>query len=398
MKLARRISLIKPSVTLAITAKAKAMRADGIDVIGFGAGEPDFDTPDIIKKAAMDAMNSGFTKYTAVAGINELKDAVIAKFRNDQGLEYERDNILVSCGAKHSLYNISQALFEEGDEVIIPAPYWVSYPEQVAVTGATPVILLTKEDEDFKIQPEELEKVITKKTKGIIINSPSNPTGAAYTKDELQKIADVLKDKDLIIISDDIYEKIVYDGLKFCNIAQLGDSFKEKTIVVNGVSKAYSMTGWRIGYIAGPKEIIKACSKLQSQSTSNPTSIAQYAATAALTRAEGEISKMVDQFYIRRNYIVAALNDIEGVSCNMPKGAFYVFPDVSNCYGKSYNGKVIGNSVELYGYLLEDVKVAVIPGATFGSDNNIRLSYATSLENIKKGIARIKEGIAKLKA
>ena len=398
MKLARRISLIRPSVTLAITAKAKAMKADGIDVIGFGAGEPDFDTPDIIKKAAVAAMDSGYTKYTAVAGINELKDAAIEKFRNDQGLEYERDNILVSCGAKHSLYNISQALFEEGDEVIVPAPYWVSYPEQVAVTGAKPVILQTKESEDFKIDPAELEKVITDKTKGIIINSPSNPTGTAYTKDELQIIADVLKDKDLIIISDDIYEKIVYDGFEFCNIAQLGDSFKEKTIIVNGDSKAYSMTGWRIGYIAGPKEIIKACSMLQSQSTSNPTSISQYAATAALKYSEDEIPRMVEQFDMRRKYIVAALNDIEGVSCTMPKGAFYVFPDVSSCYGKSRNGKVINNSVDMSGYLLEDVKVAVIPGAAFGSDNNIRLSYATSLENIKKGIARIKEGIDELKA
>jgi aspartate aminotransferase len=397
MKLAKRMSLIKPSVTLSITAKAKALKADGIDVIGFGAGEPDFDTPDVIKRAAVDAIGKGYTKYTAVSGINELKDAIIEKLKRDQGLEYERGNILVSCGAKHSLYNITQALFEVGDEVIIPAPYWVSYPEQISLTGATPVILEAKEADGFKIKAGDLEEAITDKTKGIIINSPSNPTGAAYTKEELKEIADVLKGRDLTIISDDIYEKNVYDGFKFCNIAQLDHSLKEKTIVVNGVSKAYSMTGWRIGYIAGSKDVVKACSMLQSQSTSNPASIAQYAAAAALGCPEEEISDMLTQFGVRRKYIVDALNDIKGVRCLMPQGAFYVFPDVSGCYGKSIDGRTINGSVDLSGYLLENVNVAVIPGAAFGSDNNIRLSYATSLENIKTGVARIKDGLGRLR-
>ncbi len=397
MKISKRMSLIKPSVTLAITAKAKALKASGIDVIGFGAGEPDFDTPDIIKKAAIDAIDKGYTKYTAVGGINELKDAVIRKLKRDQGLDYKRDNILVSCGAKHSLYNLTQALFEEGDEVIIPAPYWVSYPEQISITGATPVILNTRESQGFKVHISALENTITDKTRGIILNSPSNPTGAAYTKGELQKIADLIKGKDITVISDDIYEKIVYDGFEFSSIAGLGKEIKKKTVIVNGVSKAYSMTGWRIGYIAGPKRLIKECSMLQSQSTSNPTSIAQYAAVKALNCPDEVIFKMVREFDKRRKYIVQALSFIDGVSCNMPAGAFYVFPDVSNHFGKNYNGKSIGGSVDMANYLLNDCNVAVVPGAAFGADNNIRLSYATSMENIKTGIERIKDGISRLK-
>ncbi len=398
MKISKRMSLIRPSVTLAITAKAKAMKADGIDVIGFGAGEPDFDTPDIIKKAAEDAIDRGYTKYTAVSGIPELKDAIISKLDRDHGLEYARENILVSCGAKHSLYNLTQALFEEGDEVIIPAPYWVSYPEQVAFTGAKPVILPTSEANGFKINPEELKAAINENTRGIFINSPSNPSGAAYSKDELQSIANVLEDKELTIISDDIYEKIVYDGFKFHNIAELSEKIKAKTVLVNGVSKAYSMTGWRIGYIAAPKEIVSACSMLQSQSTSNPTSIAQYAAVAALGCPDSVIGDMVEQFDIRRKHIIEALNDIDGVACTTPNGAFYVFPDISAVFGKNYNGRVIKNSLDFSDYLLEEMNIAVVPGSAFGSDNNIRLSYVTSMENIDKGITRLRDGIARLKA
>jgi aspartate aminotransferase len=397
MKISKRMSLIRPSITLAITAKAKAMKADGIDVIGFGAGEPDFDTPDIIKQAAVDALKKGLTKYTAVSGINELKDAIINKLERDQGLTYERENILVSCGAKHSLYNVTQALFEEGDEVIIPAPYWVSYPEQISLTGAKPVILEGKEEDGFKITPAALKNAITKRTRGIFLNSPSNPSGAAYTREELAGIGEVLADKDIIIISDDIYEKNVYDGFKFSNIAQISEELKAKTVVVNGVSKAYSMTGWRIGYIAADKDIVKACSMLQSQSTSNPTSIAQYACVTALTADEAMISEMLNEFDKRRKYIVDALNDIDGVNCRTPQGAFYVFPDVSESYGKSAGGKTINGSVDLAAYLLEEIKVAVVPGAAFGADNNIRLSYATSMENIKEGISRIKGGIERLK-
>lgn len=396
MRIASRMSLIKPSVTLAITAKAKAMKASGINIIGFGAGEPDFDTPESVKTAGKDAIDKGYTKYTEVGGINELKDAIINKLYRDHGLKYGRENILVSCGAKHSLYNLTQALFEEGDEVIIPSPYWVSYPDQIILTGATPVILEPSDKDSFKITPADLKRAITPATRGIIINSPSNPSGAAYTKEELQALAKVLEGKDITIISDDIYEKIVYDGFKFTNIAQLSDELKAKTVVVNGVSKAYSMTGWRIGYLAADREVVKACDILQSQSTSNPTSISQYASVAALNCPEEEIQKMVEQFDIRRKYIAQALNDIDGVTCALPKGAFYVLPDVSEIFGRRFNGKVIGDSVTLSDYLLNDAKVAVIPGAAFGADRNIRLSYATSMENIKNGVERIKDGIARL--
>ena len=396
VKLAERISRIKPSPTLAITAKANALRAEGHDVIGFGAGEPDFDTPANIKKAAIKAIEAGFTKYTPVGGTDELKDAIIGKLERENHLSYRRSEIVVSCGAKHTLYNLAQVIFEEGDEVVIPAPYWVSYIDIVALSGAKPVVIETSQREGFKLQAQQLAKAINGRTKAFIINSPSNPAGISYSRQELEPLATVLVEKDLLVISDDIYEKIIYDGEEFCSLATLQTEIKKKLIVVNGLSKAYAMTGWRIGYAAGPEEIVAAVTKLQSQSTSNPTSIAQKAAVEALNGPQESVVAMVEEFKKRRNVIVAALNEIPGVKCMLPQGAFYVFPDFSAFYGRSYAGKVVTNSTELTAYLLEVAKIAVVPGVEFGQDNHLRLSYATSLENIEKGVARIKDAVMKL--
>lgn len=396
MKLASRVAKVKPSETLAITAKANALRAQGRDVIGFGAGEPDFDTPDHIKKAAIKAIEAGFTKYTPVGGTDELKDAIINKLKVDNNLEYKRSQIVVSCGAKHSLYNLAQALFEEGDEVIIPAPYWVSYPDIVVLAGGTPVILNTLEKDGFKMTPQQLRAAITSRTKAVILNGPSNPTGAAYSPDDLKALAAVLADTDIFIISDDIYEKILYADFSFANIAMVDSRLKERIIVVNGVSKAYAMTGWRIGYAAGPEQIIGAISKIQSQNTSNPASISQKASVAALNGDQSVVTMMVGEFRKRRDYIVQALNNISGIRCLMPEGAFYVFPNVSAIYGRSYSGRKITNSTEFIEYLLDEANVATVPGAAFGSDDHIRLSYATSLKNIEEGVKRIKNAMAKL--
>ena len=396
MKLATRVAKIKPSETLAITAKANALKAEGRDVIGFGAGEPDFDTPANIKQAAIKAIEAGFTKYTPVGGTDELKDAIINKLKRDNSLDYKRSQIVVSCGAKHSLYNLAQALFETGDEVIIPAPYWVSYPDIVVLAGGTPVILNTLEKDGFKINPQQLKAAITPNTRALIINGPSNPTGAAYSPEELKAIAAVLIDEDILIITDDIYEKILYTKYPFANIASVESKLKDRTIVVNGVSKAYAMTGWRIGYAAGPEEVIAAVSKIQSQNTSNPTSISQKASVEALNGDQSVVAVMVGEFLKRRDVIVAALNDIPGVKCLLPEGSFYVFPNVSGVYGRSYKGKKIIGSTELIDYLLDEANVAAVPGAAFGSDDHIRLSYATSLKNIEEGVKRIKNAIAKL--
>jgi aspartate aminotransferase len=396
VKLASRVAKVKPSETLAITAKANALRAQGRDVIGFGAGEPDFDTPDHIKQAAIRAIEAGFTKYTPVGGTDELKDAIIAKLKTDNRLEYKRSQVVVSCGAKHTLYNLAQALFEEGDEVIIPAPYWVSYPDIVVLAGGTPVILNTLEKDGFKMKPEQLKASITGRTRAVIFNGPSNPTGAAYSPDELKELAAVLVDTDIFAISDDIYEKILYADFPFANLAMADPRLKDRTIVVNGVSKAYAMTGWRIGYAAGPEEIIGAISKIQSQNTSNPASISQKASVAALNGDQQVVSMMVAEFRKRKDYIVGALNDIPGIYCPMPGGAFYVFPNVSGLYGRSYEGKKITNSTEFIEYLLDGANVATVPGVAFGSDDHIRLSYATSLTNIEEGVRRIKDAVAKL--
>jgi aspartate aminotransferase len=396
MKLAERVNKIQPSPTLAIDAKAKALKAQGVDVVGFGAGEPDFDTPVNIKEAAKKAIDAGFTKYTPVGGTDELKDAIIAKMKKDHGLEYSRDEVSVACGAKHSLYNISQALIQEGDEVIIPAPYWVSYPDQVVLAGGTPVFIGTDETTAFKITPEQLEKAITGKTKALLINSPCNPTGSSYTVAELEAIGRVCLKHDFMIITDDIYERLVYDGLKFANIVQVLPELKPRTIVVNGVSKTYAMTGWRIGYACGPRELMGAITKMQSQSTSNPTSIAQKAAVEALNGPQDAVAAMVVEFEKRRTYIVERLNAIPGVTCFKSTGAFYVFPNFSVVYGKSFNGKKISNSTEFAAYLLEEAKVAIVPGVAFGADRYARLSYAVSMENIKKGLDRIEAAIKNL--
>jgi len=397
MKLARRVSSIQPSPTLAITSKAKAMKAEGIDVVGFGAGEPDFDTPDHIKAVAKKALDEGYTKYTPVPGTPELKDAVIEKFRRDNGLEYKRENIIVSVGAKHSIYNVGQALFEEGDEIIIPAPYWVSYPDIALLASATPVILETKEEAGFKLTPEQLDQAITPRTKCVVLNSPSNPTGAAYSGEELKRIADVIVRRDITVLSDDIYEMLVYDGFRFESIASFGEEIKKRTIVVNGLSKAYSMTGWRIGYVAADKDLVAAMTNIQSQSTSNPVSFCDKAAIEALNGPKEFMKEWVTEFDRRRRTIVDRLNKISGVSCLLPQGAFYVFPNFSKLYGKKTpSGKVIDGSSSFAAYLLEDHKVASVPGIAFGADDFQRLSYATSMKNIEKGIGRIEEAVRAL--
>jgi len=396
MKLADRVQRIQPSPTLVIDAKAKALKAEGIDIVGFGAGEPDFDTPANIREAAKRAIEAGFTRYTPVGGTDELKDAVIAKLKRDNGLEFGRDQISAACGAKHSLYNISQALIQEGDEVIITSPYWVSYPDQVLLAGGTPVFVRTDEKTSFKLTPELLEQAVTGRTKALILNSPCNPTGTSYSEEELRHLGEVCLRHDFLIISDDIYESLLYDGLSFSNIAMAVPELLPRTIIVNGVSKTYAMTGWRIGYAAGPKEVISAMTKMQSQSTSNPTSIAQKAAVEALNGPQDAVAAMNVEFEKRRSYIIERLNAIPGISCFRSTGAFYAFPNVSGLYGKCFGGKTIANSTELAAYFLEQARVAVVPGIAFGADNYIRFSYATSMENIRKGIDRIEEAIANL--
>jgi aspartate aminotransferase len=395
--LSNRAKNLKPSPTLAITAKAKSMTAQGIHVVSFGAGEPDFDTPDNIKHAAITAIKGGFTKYTAAGGIDELKDAVIQKFQRDNQLTFKRSQILISCGGKHAIYNLAQALFDQGEEVIIPAPYWVSYPAIVELADATPVILETTEEDDFKINPDDLIKMITPRTKALVLNSPSNPTGSGYTKADLEKIADIVVAKNIFVLSDEIYEKIIYDGFRFASIASLGEEILKRTIIVHGVAKTYAMTGWRIGYTAGPEEIVTAMNNIQSQSTSNPNSIAQKASVEALLGPQQEVDKMVSAFTRRRDYIVDRLNGMKGVSCYKPVGAFYVFPNFSSFYGRSYQGRKIANSSDLGTFLLDVARVAVVPGIEFGADAFQRLSYATSMEDIREGLNRIEEGLEKLK-
>ena len=398
MKLSKRVSSIKPSPTLEITERAAAMKAEGIDIIGFGAGEPDFDTPEHIKKAAIDALKKGYTKYTPVSGVNALKDAIIAKLQRDNRLTYNREEVIVSCGAKHTLYNLAQAMFEEGMEVIIPAPYWVSYPDIVLLAGGTPVFVNTTEEEGFLLTAEKFERAITKRTRALILNYPSNPTGATYDLDTLEEIAKVAVRHNIFVISDEIYEKILYTDIHHVSIASLNEKIKELTVVVNGLSKAYSMTGWRLGYAAGQKELISAMNNIQSQSTSNPTSFAQYGGVDALNGSQDEVIKMRDEFKNRRDYIVRRLKMMRGVSCFNPAGAFYVFPKISFYYGKSFKGHTIKNSLDMSDYLLREGRVSVVPGAAFGADDYLRLSYATSMKNIEGGLSRIEEALEKLNA
>ena len=378
---------IKPSPTIAVTSKAREMRAAGKDVIGLGAGEPDFDTPDNIKEAAIEAIRRGDTKYTAVDGTPALKKAIQDKFNRENNLKYNIDEISVGTGGKQVLYNAFMATINKGDEVLIPAPYWVSYPDIILLAGGKPKIVKCEEKDSFKLTPKKLKKAISKKTKWIILNSPSNPTGSAYTKDEIISLSKILlKYKKTYILSDDIYEHIIYDNFKFFTIAQI-DKLKKRTLTMNGVSKSYSMTGWRIGYAAGPKEIIKAMAKIQSQSTSNPTSISQAAAVEALNGTQEFIKERSDSFKERRDFVVDSLNNIKGINCLKPEGAFYVFPSCKKLLGKKTKLKTDKDFVEK---LLEQSKVAVVQGSAFGLDGYFRISYATSMENLKKAMSRIK--------
>ncbi len=378
---------IKPSPTIAVTSKAREMRAAGKDVIGLGAGEPDFDTPDNIKNAAIEAIKKGETKYTAVDGTPKLKKAIQGKFTRENNLSYELDQISVGTGGKQVLYNVFMATLNPGDEVIIPAPYWVSYPDMVLLAGGKPKIVKCSEKNEFKITPDELKKAIGKKTKWLIINSPSNPTGSCYTRNEIEELSKILiKNKNVYILSDDIYEHITYDDFKFFTIAQI-KALKDRTLTMNGVSKSYSMTGWRIGYGAGPKDIIKAVAKIQSQSTTNPSSISQAAAVEALNGTQDFIKTRSDSFKERRDYVVDTLNSINGLSCLKPSGAFYVFPNCKKLLGKKTKLKTDKEFVEK---LLEKAQVAVVQGSAFGLDGYFRISYATSMENLKKALDRIK--------
>jgi len=378
---------------MAISTKAKQMQAAGIDVIGFGVGEPDFDTPLHIKEAAITAIREGFTKYTPASGITELKEAIVEKFKRDNGLEYSPSQIAVSCGAKHSIHNVLQAVCDPDDEVIFASPYWVSYIEMVKLAAGKSIIVETKPENNFCLQPEDIEKAISDKTKAIIINSPSNPTSTIYSLDALKAIAQLALKHQFYVIADEIYEKLIYDGNEHHSIATFSNNIKEITIVVNGVSKAYSMTGWRIGYAAGPEDVIAGLGRIQSHNTSNPNSIAQKAALKALTAPQGEVEKMRIEFEKRRDYIASRFDEIEGISYVRPQGAFYIFPDISHYYGNKLKGVAIKNSNDFADYLLNEAKVAVVPGAAFGSDNYMRLSFATSIENIEKGLDRIKKAL-----
>jgi aspartate aminotransferase len=388
--ISRRVRGINPSATLSLTAKAKALKAEGVDVVGFGAGEPDFPTPEHIRDAAKKALDEGFTNYTPTSGIPELKKAICEKLKADNGLDYEPSEVVVGCGAKHCIYNAIQVLCDEGEEVILPSPFWPSYSEQVTAAGATSVIVETTEEQGFKVTPDQVEARITPRTKMLILISPSNPTGSVYSKAELQSLADVLAGKDIWVLSDEVYEKIIYDA-EHISIASLSPERKALTIVANGLSKPYSMTGWRIGYAAGTREVISAMSNLQDHSTSNPTSFCQKGAVAAITGSQEPVAMMVAEFRKRRDYMVERLNQIPGMTCVLPQGAFYTFPNVSGLLSQSRDGEPIRSSLRLAGLLLEEAKVAVVPGGPFGSDDHLRLSYAITMEDIAKGLDRIDE-------
>ena len=394
MALSERARNLKPSSTLAITAKAKAMRAEGIDVIGFGAGEPDFDTPDHIKEAGIQAIKEGFTKYTAASGMPELKEAVAAKLKRDNGIDYDTSEVTIGCGAKHILYNIFQAVCDPGDEVIIPSPFWVSYPEQVSLANGSPRIIETT---DFKMTPEQFEAAITPKTKMLVLNSPSNPTGAVYSRKELEAIGDVALKHRIMIISDECYEKIVYDGNEHHSIASFNEGLKELTFTVNAVSKTYSMTGWRIGYAGGPADYIKAIGSITSQSTSNPCSISQKAAIAGLSGDYAFMEPMLKEFDKRRKILARALNEYLDDDTPLPGGAFYYFPSMSALIDKELQGTVVRTADDLCKVLLEKARVAAVPGTDFGDSTRLRFSFATSEENIREGLKRVAECVQEAK-
>ncbi len=394
--LAERLELFTPSSTLALNARAKALKASGRDIVNFGIGEPDFDTPFSICEAAIRAISEGFTRYTPVDGIGELKEAICKKFKTDNGLNYNSDQIVVSNGGKHSLFNIFLALFQSGDEVIVPVPTWVSYPPMLLLAGAQPILVPTRAEDGYTLSPEKMEASLTSRTRGLIINSPSNPTGMVYGPDRLKELAELAARHDLWVISDDIYEKIIFDGVQFKNIPMLRPELIENTVIVNGFSKTYAMTGWRLGYMAGPTRVARAVAKIQSQSTSNPCSISQKAGVVALTGSQEEVTSMVASFVRRRELVLKLLADIPGLTCLRPQGAFYVFPNVSAYLGKKNGAQILTTTDELATYLLEAAGTAIVPGTGFGDDQTVRLSYAVSEADIERGLIRVKDALLKL--
>lgn len=395
--IADKVQNMTPSITLAITAKANELKSKGVDVIGFGAGEPDFDTPEYIKKAGIEAIQKGFTKYTPATGITPLKEAVSKKLHRDNGLEYSIDEIIMNSGAKNSISTALQAICNVGDEVIIPVPYWVSYSEMVKIPEAIPVFIETKPESNFKVTKKELVSAITPKTKAIMINTPSNPTGAVYSKEELQDIAEVAIENQIYVISDEIYEKMVYDNNKHISIASLGEEIKKLTILINGMSKEYAMTGWRLGYTAANKDVIQAMGKIQGHALSHPSSITQYAGLGALEGDQNVVQDMIKEFDRRRNYMIKRLEAIDCLDYIYPEGAFYVFVDISKVFERTFNNVIINSSLDFANLLLDQINVAVVPGIGFGADNYMRLSYATSLEAIEEGLNRIENFLKEIK-
>lgn len=394
MKISQRAMAVPASATMAVTGRAKEMKAAGIDVVSYGAGEPDFDTPDFIKDAAIEAMKAGKTGYTATPGIPALRKAISEKFKKDNNLDYSPDQIIVNIGAKHSVYESMQAVIDPGDEVLLPTPYWVTYPETVKLAGGVPIVVNTDEANSYKITPDELKAAITDKTAMLVLNSPNNPGGFSYTPEELTALAKVLEGTDVMVLSDEIYEKLVYGDSKFVSFASLSEDAYNRTITINGLSKAYAMTGWRLGYTAGPLDVIKAMSRLQSHMTQNPVTFCQDAAIAALNDTTGAVETMRIEFEKRGRYMAKRLNEIDGVDCEEPTGAFYCFPDVTAHYGRTIGGAKIESGTDFAKALLEDANVAVVPGDPFGCPKNVRLSFACSVEQIDKGLDRIAKWLA----
>ncbi|MFP2933319.1 pyridoxal phosphate-dependent aminotransferase [Pyxidicoccus sp. 3LG] len=396
MKLARRVQSIKPSPTLALNSRAKALAAQGVDVVVLAAGEPDFDTPDYVKQAAVDAIRSGFTKYTATNGIPELREAICRKLERDNALRFTPDQVLVTSGGKQALYNFCQAVLDEGDEVLIFAPYWVSYPDMVRLAGATPVIVDTREEDGFAPDPDAIRRALTPRTRAVIINSPGNPTGAVYSRAALERIAEVLRPHDCLIVTDDIYEKLLYTDERL-GISDVAPDLVPRLVVINALSKSHAMTGWRMGYAAGPKPLVAAMQLVQDQSTSNASSIGQKAALAALQGPPDTIAQMAAEYRVRRDLFVGGLNALDGIRCRMPEGAFYAFADVRGLYGRSFKGKPVTGSMQLSEILLDEFRVAAVPGDPFGAEGYIRMSFATSREVLKKGLVRLGELVQALR-
>lgn len=395
--LASRLDLIDPSPTLALDSKAKALKAAGHDVIGFGIGEPDFETPEHIREAGIKAIRDGFTRYTPADGIVELKEAVCRKFKRDNNLDYQPSQVVISNGGKHTLFNIFLCLFQPGDEVIVPTPAWVSYVPMLHLVGANPVLVRTRAENGYTITPEELEAAISPRTRGIVINSPSNPTGMAYSTARLRELGALILKHKLWVVSDDIYEKIVFDGFKFSNLPMLEPALYEQTVIAHGLAKTYAMTGWRIGFLAGPEKVARSAAKIQSQTTSNPCSISQKAGVAALDGPQETVGEMVKSFVRRRDLVLKLLAGIPGLTCPKPQGAFYVFPDVSAYFGKKFSGKIMNNCDDIADYLLDQAGAAIVPGSGFGDTNTLRISYALNDEDIERGLGRVKKALLELK-